>query len=64
MDILHLSNCLLYYWLIIYYNTFFLSEYSVIDKIGEGSFSEVLKCKHKETGVFYAAKRLKKNYKT
>lgn len=39
-------------------------EYKVLEKIGEGSFSEVLKCVNKSTGALYAAKRLKKYYKS
>ena len=39
-----------------------LNNYNVICKIGEGSFSEVLKVKDKKTRQFYAAKRLTKNY--
>ncbi|XP_050295971.1 MAPK/MAK/MRK overlapping kinase-like isoform X2 [Anthonomus grandis grandis] len=42
----------------------FHSKYKVLEKIGEGSFSEVLKCMHKSTGVYYAVKRLKKCYKS
>lgn len=41
-----------------------LSNYTLIGKLGEGSFSEVLKVKHKKTGSFYAAKRLTKRYLT
>ncbi|CAG9765371.1 unnamed protein product [Ceutorhynchus assimilis] len=41
----------------------FQTKYKVLEKIGEGSFSEVLKCMHKSTGFLYAAKRLKKVYK-
>ncbi|CRL04479.1 CLUMA_CG017561, isoform A, partial [Clunio marinus] len=40
----------------------FLSYYTLIGKIGEGSFSEVLKVKEKKSGHFYAAKRLTKYY--
>uniref|UniRef100_A0AAR5P7X7 Protein kinase domain-containing protein n=1 Tax=Dendroctonus ponderosae TaxID=77166 RepID=A0AAR5P7X7_DENPD len=42
----------------------FHAKYKVLEKIGEGSFSEVLKCLNKGTGVLYAAKRLKKFYKS
>lgn len=41
-----------------------IAEYKVLEKIGEGSFSEVLKCLNKSTGALYAAKRLKKFYKS
>lgn len=41
-----------------------LSNYTLISKIGEGSFSEVLKVKEKKTGIFLAAKRLTKFYAT
>jgi renal tumor antigen len=34
------------------------NHYLLISKIGEGSFSEVLKVKSRETGEFFAAKRL------
>ncbi|XP_023290152.1 MAPK/MAK/MRK overlapping kinase [Orussus abietinus] len=37
-------------------------EYKILQKIGEGSFSEVLKCQNRESGVLYAAKRLKRTY--
>lgn len=40
-----------------------MNNYTLISKIGEGSFSEVLKVKDKKTGIFYAAKRLTKYYK-
>ncbi|KAI4455783.1 mitogen-activated protein kinase [Holotrichia oblita] len=40
------------------------AEYKVIQKIGEGSFSEVLKCEDKLTSMLYAAKRLKKTFKS
>lgn len=39
-------------------------NYTLIRKIGEGSFSEVLKVKEKKTRHFYAAKRLIKCYAT
>ncbi|CAG9861236.1 unnamed protein product [Phyllotreta striolata] len=42
----------------------FQSKYRVLEKIGEGSFSDVLKCENRTTKVCYAAKRLKKNYKS
>ncbi|XP_044762258.1 MAPK/MAK/MRK overlapping kinase-like isoform X2 [Coccinella septempunctata] len=42
----------------------FQSKYKVLQKIGEGSFSEVLKCQNRETGECFAAKRLKKSYKS
>lgn len=42
----------------------FESKYKILEKIGEGSFSEVLKCEHKNTRTCYAAKLLKKNYKS
>ncbi|XP_022908876.2 MAPK/MAK/MRK overlapping kinase-like isoform X1 [Onthophagus taurus] len=42
----------------------FTEKYRVIQKIGEGSFSEVLKCQEKITGHLYAAKRLKKHFKS
>ncbi|KAF7989882.1 hypothetical protein HCN44_008556 [Aphidius gifuensis] len=42
----------------------FLKKYRVIEKIGEGTFSEVLKCQNKTTGVFYAGKKLKRVYES
>lgn len=39
-----------------------LNHYSLLSKIGEGSFSEVYKVKDKKTGQFYAAKRLTKHF--
>lgn len=39
-----------------------LDNFAVISKIGEGSFSEVLKVKDKRNGNYYAAKRLTKQY--
>ncbi|XP_023316557.1 MAPK/MAK/MRK overlapping kinase-like [Trichogramma pretiosum] len=42
--------------------TSFQTKYKVIEKIGEGSFSEVLKCQNRLNGTLYAAKRLKKTY--
>lgn len=41
-----------------------LKSYTVICKIGEGSFSEVLKVKNKQTGAHFAAKRLTKIFAT
>ena len=35
-----------------------INNYFLIEKIGEGSFSEVLKVKDKRSGQFFAAKRL------
>ncbi|KAK6631802.1 hypothetical protein RUM43_013866 [Polyplax serrata] len=43
-------------------STTFLKKYKVLSHIGEGSFSEVLKCQERESGNLYAAKRLKKDY--
>jgi len=42
----------------------FKSKYKVQCKIGEGSFSEVLKCQNKKTGALIAAKQLKKPFKS
>lgn len=39
-----------------------LNHFTLITKIGEGSFSEVLKVKDKKTGRHYAAKRLTKPF--
>lgn len=39
-----------------------LNNYQLISKIGEGSFSEVLKVKDKRTGQLLAAKRLTKPF--
>ncbi|KAH0540826.1 hypothetical protein KQX54_020112 [Cotesia glomerata] len=43
-------------------STSFLKKYKVVQKIGEGSFSEVLKCQDRITGAYYAGKKLKKIY--
>lgn len=42
----------------------FEARFKILEKIGEGSFSEVLKCEHRASRVCYAAKRLKKTYRT
>lgn len=42
----------------------FESKYKVLEQIGEGSFSEVLKCEHRTSRTCYAAKRLKKIYRS
>lgn len=39
-----------------------LNNFALINKIGEGSFSEVLKVKDKKNGKYYAAKRLTKYF--
>ena len=39
-------------------------NYEVITKIGEGSFSEVMKVKEKKSGTFYAAKKLIKSFQS
>ena len=51
-------------YLILELFVFLFPEYKIIDKIGEGSFSEVVKCQDRETGELYAAKRLKKTFQT
>ena len=40
-----------------------VSEYKVIGKKGEGTFSEVLKCQSIEDETTWACKRLKRHYK-
>lgn len=40
----------------------FYSKYKPIDKIGEGTFSEVLKCQCYNSGELFAVKKLKKLY--
>lgn len=42
----------------------FNAKYKIISKIGEGSFSEVIKVESRKTGVQYAAKRLKKLFRS
>ena len=37
-------------------NTIDLNDYKLIHKVGQGSFGEVYKVKHKKSGNFYAAK--------
>lgn len=44
--------------------TNFRTKYKVQCKIGEGSFSEVLKCLDKQSGVCIAAKQLKKSFRS
>lgn len=39
------------------------SEYRVQCKIGEGSFSEVLKCVDRHSGICIAAKQLKRSFR-
>lgn len=39
-----------------------VTDYKVLEKIGEGSFSEVYRARHKRTGFYYAAKKLTKVY--
>lgn len=40
----------------------FYSKYKLIGKIGEGTFSEVLKCQSYNSGELFAVKKLKKQY--
>ncbi|GLV31902.1 uncharacterized protein CBL_07662 [Carabus blaptoides fortunei] len=40
----------------------FCERFKIIKQIGEGAFSEVLKCKDRKTGECFAAKRLKKHF--
>ncbi|XP_034243021.1 MAPK/MAK/MRK overlapping kinase-like [Thrips palmi] len=42
----------------------FYTKYEVLCKIGEGSFSEVLKCQDRNTGQLFAAKRLRNAYRS
>lgn len=42
--------------------TFIISGYSIVEKIGEGSFSEVNKIHDKYSRRYYAAKVLKENF--
>ena len=39
-----------------------LEDYRLMCKLGEGTFSEVLKVKHKKTGKSYAMKRFRKHF--
>ena len=41
---------------------FFLEEYRILGKKGEGTFSEVLKCQSIEDGQYYACKRMKQQF--
>ncbi|XP_055599244.1 MAPK/MAK/MRK overlapping kinase-like [Uranotaenia lowii] len=43
---------------------FELADYKILEKIGEGSFSEVYQIRQRRTGLHYAAKKLNKLYKT
>ena len=38
------------------------SDFRMTHKLGEGTFSEVLKVKHKKSGKIYAMKRFKKRF--
>ena len=38
------------------------SEYRILGKKGEGTFSEVLKCQHIKDGTYYACKKMKQHY--
>lgn len=58
-----LSNVIYKLVFFFFYHIFKFSEYKVQGKIGEGSFSEVLKCQDKNSGVCIAAKHLKKCFK-
>ena len=40
-----------------------MKNYCVLNKIGEGTFSEVLKCQSLKDGKIYALKKLKKPFK-
>jgi renal tumor antigen len=42
---------------------FIFSEYRILGKKGEGTFSEVLKCQNIRDGTFWAAKKMKQTYK-
>jgi len=39
-----------------------LDDFHLICKLGEGTFSEVMKVKHKKSGRIYAMKRFRKHY--
>lgn len=45
------------------YNKPFKTEYKILQKIGDGSFSDVVKCEEIATGKLYAAKVLRKVYR-
>ncbi len=42
---------------------FYIIEYRILGKKGEGTFSEVLKCQNVRDGTFWAAKKMKQLYK-
>ncbi|XP_052120138.1 MAPK/MAK/MRK overlapping kinase-like [Frankliniella occidentalis] len=42
----------------------FYTKYEVLCKIGEGSFSEVLKCQDRSSGQLFAAKKLRNAYRS
>ena len=41
---------------------FFFTEYRILGKKGEGTFSEVLKCQHIKDGTYWACKKMKQTY--
>lgn len=48
-------------YFISYYH-FFFTEYRILGKKGEGTFSEVLKCQHIKDGTYWACKKMKQTY--
>ena len=40
----------------------FITEYRILSKKGEGTFSEVLKCQLKQDGSYWACKKMKQRY--
>lgn len=43
---------------------FFFVDYRMLSKMGEGTFSEVLKCQNHVDGQLYACKRMKQKYES
>ena len=40
-----------------------LADYRLMEKMGEGTFSEVLKCQSLQDGKLYACKKMKHRYR-
>lgn len=55
----------MFVYLFLVFNPFFflaLKDYRIAGRMGEGTFSEVLKCQSLVDGKMYACKRMKQKY--